>query len=39
MSVMTDEERTSTRAISKLAYCNPFLPERIIILEPGQVWS
>ena len=29
LSFLTDADRTLARAISRLAYCNPFLPERI----------
>ena len=29
MAILTDPERSVAHAISKLAYCNPFLPERI----------
>ena len=29
MSLMTDKERALARTVSRLAYCNPFLPERI----------
>jgi len=29
MALITDADRTFLRAVSKLAYCNPFLPERI----------
>ena len=29
MALMTERERTFAGAISRLGYCNPFLPERI----------
>jgi transcriptional regulator with AAA-type ATPase domain len=29
MSLLTERERAFLRAVSRLAYCNPFLPERI----------
>jgi transcriptional regulator with AAA-type ATPase domain len=48
MTLMSDGERTLAAAISKLAYCNPFLPERITcergvlgeeFVERDTVWS
>ena len=48
MALLTSEERTLLRAVSALAYCNPFLPERIEaerailgadFIEGEPVWS
>ena len=48
MALLTPEERTLLRAVSTLAYCNPFLPERIDaerailgadFVEGEPVWS
>lgn len=48
MALLTSEERTFLRAVSTLAYCNPFLPERIAaerailgadFVEGEPVWS
>lgn len=48
MALLTSEERTFLRAVSTLAYCNPFLPERIDVerailggdfIEGEPVWS
>jgi transcriptional regulator with AAA-type ATPase domain len=48
MALLTSEERTFLRAVSTLAYCNPFLPERITaertilgadFVEGEPVWS
>ena len=48
MSLFTPEERASADALSRLAYCNPFLPERVVcertVLGPefvatDAVWS
>jgi transcriptional regulator with AAA-type ATPase domain len=48
MALLTAEERTLLRAVSTLAYCNPFLPERIDaertilggdFVEGEPVWS
>jgi transcriptional regulator of aromatic amino acid metabolism len=47
MTLLTDRERSFAEAVSRLAYCNPFLPERIeyerLALGPefvatGEVW-
>ena len=48
MTLFTSEERMLLRAVSTLAYCNPFLPERIDaerailgidFVEGEPVWS
>ncbi|HEY8665628.1 MAG TPA: sigma 54-interacting transcriptional regulator [Tepidisphaeraceae bacterium] len=48
MPVFTDSERSFARALSKLVYCNPFLPERIgferdalgaDFVDQDMVWS
>ena len=47
MSLLADRERSFTEAVSRLAYCNPFLPERneyekqalgAEFVEIGEVW-
>src|SRR5689334_24070077 len=48
MSFLTPAQRTTLRAVSQLAYCNPFLPERVeceravlgpAFVEGEPVWS
>ena len=47
MSLLTESEHNFVEAVSRLAYCNPFLPERIAnerqalgpeFVETGEVW-
>ena len=48
MALLTRSERTQLEAISKLAFCNPFLPDRVAceravlgaeFVEGEPVWS